>query len=118
MARILVTGASGFLGSALVRRWTASGHDVHALVRSSSSLVRLEPMRGAITLHVADTPAPAAAVVAACAPDAIAHTACAYGRAGEPADALLAANVGLGVSLLQSVLDGARLVTFLNAGSV
>ena len=36
MAKILVTGASGFIGSHLVRRLAADGHDVACLVRKTS----------------------------------------------------------------------------------
>ncbi len=117
MARLVVTGASGFLGSALARHWAARGHDVHALVRSTSALARLQPASERLTLHVADAPDAAAAVVGALAPDAIAHTACAYGRAGESARAVFEANVALGVAMLQAVADGAAPVTFLNTGS-
>lgn len=117
MARLLVTGASGFLGSALARRWVAGGHDVHALVRTTSSLARLQAVREGFTLHVADGPDAAAAVVRALAPGAIAHTACAYGRAGESARTVFEANVALGVALLQAVVDGAVATTFLNTGS-
>ena len=40
--RILVTGAAGFIGSRVVRRLVADGHDVGALVRPGSSRWRLE----------------------------------------------------------------------------
>ncbi len=40
--RVLVTGATGFIGSWVVRELTARGHAVRALVRPTSSLANLE----------------------------------------------------------------------------
>ena len=40
---VLVTGASGFLGSAIAGALRARGHEVRALVRRSSSLINLDP---------------------------------------------------------------------------
>ena len=54
MTRTLVTGAAGFIGSNLVRRLTADGHDVHCLVRPGSALWRLEGIEPRVTLHVAE----------------------------------------------------------------
>ncbi|TNF71174.1 MAG: SDR family NAD(P)-dependent oxidoreductase [Acidobacteria bacterium] len=42
--RIFVTGASGYLGSALCRRWAADGHEVTALVRTTSRREVLESL--------------------------------------------------------------------------
>lgn len=42
MAKVLVTGANGFLGANLTRRLVERGHDVFALVRKSSDLSELE----------------------------------------------------------------------------
>lgn len=42
MAKVLVTGANGFLGSWLTRRLVAEGHETYALVRKSSDLSELE----------------------------------------------------------------------------
>lgn len=55
-ARVLVTGASGFIGSHLVRRLVEGGADVHALSSSVSSAfpVRLVDLRDRIVLHGAN----------------------------------------------------------------
>lgn len=50
---ILVTGASGFVGGALVRRLIGEGKEVHILLRSESSRQRLEGLDG-LRVHIAD----------------------------------------------------------------
>ena len=44
MDRVLVTGASGFIGYHLVRALVETGHPVTALVRKTSAVDRLEPL--------------------------------------------------------------------------
>lgn len=44
-AKALVTGASGFTGSHLVKRLVSEGYEVYALVRKESSLFRLKNVR-------------------------------------------------------------------------
>jgi UDP-glucose 4-epimerase len=52
-ARVLVTGAAGFIGSHLTRRLVAEGAEVHALSDGVSSVYppRLVDLRGKIALH-------------------------------------------------------------------
>ena len=45
--RIFLTGATGFIGSHLLRRLVAQGHQVHCLVRPGSSLERIRDLRDA-----------------------------------------------------------------------
>jgi len=52
--RIFVTGASGYIGSAVVRDMLAAGHKVIGLVRSDESAAQVrelgaEPLRGDLT---------------------------------------------------------------------
>lgn len=57
--RVLVTGASGFVGSHVVKRLIEDGHDVTALVRPESSLWRLEDVAGRFRVIRSDSTAPA-----------------------------------------------------------
>jgi nucleoside-diphosphate-sugar epimerase len=52
-ARVLLTGASGFIGSHLCRRLVGDGADVHVLTSTVSSVypIRLTDLRGLITVH-------------------------------------------------------------------
>lgn len=73
--RLLVTGAGGFVGAAVVKAAVAAGHDVVALVRSDTS--RLSSVAGAITLRraeLADEPA-VRALLAFERPDVVIHSA-------------------------------------------
>ena len=69
VARILVTGASGFIGSAVIRHALASGHDVAGLVRSSG---RLPP--GAVEIP-GDLASPPWEDIARFSPERVVHSA-------------------------------------------
>ena len=118
--RILLTGASasvkGYPNSS-ARHWVGAGREVHALVRATSSHARLAGAGERLVLHLVDG-RDVAAAVAQVQPDAIVHTACAYGRAGETPRQIFDANLSFGIALAQAALDGDRLVNFINTGSV
>jgi UDP-glucose 4-epimerase len=52
--RVLLTGATGFVGANLARRLLGDGHDVHVLVRPGRDQWRLEEIRQALVVHEVD----------------------------------------------------------------
>lgn len=52
--RILITGATGFVGAHLARRLLREGHDVHALVRPGYTGWRIASIRADLRLHELD----------------------------------------------------------------
>jgi nucleoside-diphosphate-sugar epimerase len=118
--KILLTGASGFLGSALARHWAGAGHELALLLRPSSSLRRLRAVPTPCRIYRCADDLEITAMVADFAPDAVVHTACRYGRKGETALEVFDTNVRLGIVLLQALLSATaeRACSFLHAGSV
>ncbi len=117
--KILITGATGFLGSALAKHWEQAGHQMTLMVRPSSSLRRIEALLPAVQLARFSSDSEIVKLVQNISPDVIVHTACAYGRQGETALQVFDANVRLGQVLLDGVLGGVGTrVSFINTGSV
>jgi nucleoside-diphosphate-sugar epimerase len=116
---ILLTGATGFLGSALARHWVGQGHVVTVLVRPGSSRARLADIGAQLTWLQAEG-AQLVAAVRQHPADVIVHTACSYGRRQETPLQIFEANVQLGMLLLQGVLarEPARRCSLLHTGSV
>lgn len=51
MKRVIMTGATGFIGANLDRRLLTDGHEVHLLVRQGYSPWRIEAIRADVQLH-------------------------------------------------------------------
>jgi len=118
MKSILLTGATGFLGSALARHWVHAGYEVSALVRPTSSRTRIEDVVDEIRFYSCGSDEEVLSAIATVAPDYIVHTACSYGRARETLVNIFDVNVRFGLLLL----EGAKLldkdVAFLNTGTI
>lgn len=106
MTRFLVTGGSGFIGSALVRRLVRDGHAVRVLDDGSRGrLRRLEDVRSRIDIVDADV-RDAAAVTRACqGVDAVCHLAAVNGT--ELFYSIPDVVLDVGVRGMLNVLDGA-----------
>ena len=115
--KILLTGASGFLGSALALHWRNAGHQVALLMRPTSKLDRLPGSEGSFDIGRCITDAEVDAFVKVAQPEVVVHTACAYGRQSETSLQLFDANLRLGLVTLQALQHIAQPVSFINTGS-
>lgn len=117
--RIVLTGATGFLGSALARHWALAGHELLLLGRPSSSTGRLEGVLARSPLHRIGGTHELQSAIHNFQPDAVVHTACSYGRHGEGVVQLLDANVRYGLALLEAATQGlGRKVSMIHTGTV
>ncbi|MHB8468050.1 MAG: NAD-dependent epimerase/dehydratase family protein [Acidimicrobiales bacterium] len=107
--RVLVTGASGFLGSHLTRQLTAEGAEVHAVTSAVSSVypIRLVPLRDKITLHEANLNDRSAmdALVARAQPEIIWHLGAFthVGKSWQRVDECVQTNIQGTVNLLEAL---------------
>lgn len=54
MARVLLTGASGFVGNNLARRLIAEGHETNLVLRENHSSRRIRDIQTHVRIHIAD----------------------------------------------------------------
>jgi len=115
--KILLTGASGFLGSALALHWHKAGHQVALLLRPASQLRRLRGLDASFEIGRCTTDAEINGFVKKVLPDVVVHTACAYGRRGETVLQLCDTNLRLGLVIMEALQQCTQSVTFINPGS-
>lgn len=104
--KVLITGATGFIGSALARAEVNRGSDVHALVRDASS-ERARGLAGAgIVLHdVGTDPAAVGDAIERARPDLVYHLATSFNGGASPNEVteMVAANILFGTLVLDAV---------------
>jgi nucleoside-diphosphate-sugar epimerase len=99
--RVLVSGATGYLGSRLASAFAADGFEVTALVRAGSSVERLEPMKGVVRIERSSDPRDARSL--AREHEVVLHAATTY-RADDVLD-LVESNLRLPLALLQGACE-------------
>lgn len=113
---LLVTGATGYLGSHLVRALLAAGHRVAILKRAVSNLSRLDdclPQLAVFTIEDGlDLPFKSLGQF-----NAVIHTATCYGRNGEKTPEIFAANTAFPLQLLETAA-GFNTENFFNTDTI
>ena len=107
---ILLTGATGFLGSHLLKALVNKGYEVVVLKRSTSNMWRLKGFENTFKSYDIDQ-VPLQKAFEEQYIDTIIHTACVYGRKGESIQQILETNLMLGIELLNTG-------TFFNTGTL
>lgn len=102
--RILLTGATGYLGSHLAEALLDAGHSVVVLKRKTSSLCRLESILPKVTLLDVDDLDFKILFKEHGKIDAVVHAATTYGRNGESASQIAEANLNFPLKLLDAAV--------------
>lgn len=117
---VLITGASGFIGANLARALVAEGAEVHAIVRASTSLWRIENLLDRVTLHRADIVDAVALrqAMSRARPDVIYHLAMAHGHptSADQREAVLRSGV-IGTAVLLGASAGVGYRRLIHIGS-
>ena len=116
MKTILITGATGFLGSHITRALHAAGHRVIIIKRATSRLERIEDITQDLAIFdIEDGPETVFKDMDKI--DAIVHTATSYGRHGETISQIFEANTAFPLRLLEVAIRSKR-DTFINTDTI
>lgn len=114
LKRALVTGATGFIGSNLVRYMENQGWDVHILVRTDSDLTGLGDVINLITVHHHDgSSAGMVEIMAAARPDIVFHLASLFlsNHKTEDIERLVSSNLLFSTQILEAmVMSGVKYI--------
>ncbi len=115
--RILITGATGFLGSHLTKALAERGDEITILKRSSSDLTRLSSLVSKLdVLEIEGLDFPTSFLKGRNV-DAVIHTATCYGRNGESPSEIFSANTAFPLKLLESSVQ-AGVKIFINTDTI
>jgi CDP-paratose synthetase len=114
---ILLTGATGFLGSYLLESFISLNLNVIILKRSTSSNIRINHLLNNIIYYNVDLLSSLDDVFVQNKIDIIVHTACSYGRSNESLKEIINTNLIFGINLMELGIKF-KVQTFINTGSL
>lgn len=120
MAKLLVTGGAGFIGSVLVRQLIDRGDEVHITVRPGTNPDRLDTRVPKAHRHLIDgTTDSVFSAVDAARPEYVYHLASLYLRSADVSQVtpLLEANINFGVQLCEALAKRGAPVRFVTFGT-
>jgi nucleoside-diphosphate-sugar epimerase len=112
---ILLTGATGYLGSELLKHWLPEGHKLVVLKRSTSNVYRIQTELKECVFYNVDEPN-WKKVFEENSVDVVVHTAASYGRKGETLTEVVTANTLFPIQLLNLAIK-AKVPYFINTAS-
>ncbi len=117
--KILITGATGFVGSNLVRRLSRSRADIHILARKSSDIWRISDLAGSVTRYDVDLSDAAGLTDAVhmISPDIVYHLATYGGKPQEDNFRQIVESNLIGTANLVSACKKSGFDLFVNTGS-
>ena len=115
--KILLTGATGYLGSYLAKALVAQGHKLIILKRKNSSLLRISSIIPMITFYNIENLDYSIPFTAHGKIYAVIHTATCYGRHGEMPSEVFEANTGFPLRLMDSA-KAAGVGIFINSDTI
>ena len=114
--KVVVTGATGFLGSNLVRGFLEKGFEVIVLKRSFSNTININDLLSKVAVVDVDKSDLDDLFKQSHGVDAVVHAATCYGRRGESAGQILDANTLFPLQLLENAIKN-NVKYFLNTGT-
>jgi nucleoside-diphosphate-sugar epimerase len=117
--RMLLTGATGFVGETVARRFIKEGWQVHLLVSAHSDLSNLDNIRARIGVHIHDGSMPSMRrIFDGARPEIVTHLASRFiaDHSVDDVDAMVRSNIGLSAQLAE-VASLTGVAGFLNAGT-
>ncbi len=115
---VLITGANGFLGSALAEKFYNLDYKVNLLVRSESNLDRLNNHIANYNLFKFSNEIELRNALIKINPDLIIHTVCNYGRNKENVLEIFDTNYRLGLLILNEIIANGKKIFFINIGTI
>lgn len=114
MAKVLITGGSGYVGGKLTRLLKEKGHEVSLVLRPQSDEILVSDIVESCDIIRFSSNQELQESIVNGRPDVIVHLACCYGRNGESESDMIQANLMLGITMLEASAKLGYPIYFIN----